>query len=165
MPAGGRLGVGDTERVRISAKVDYAVRAAIELARAGSGPTKGDRIATVQGVPVAFLENILADLRRAGLVGSRRGTEGGYWLAIPAADVSVADIVRAVEGPLADVRGEPPEDLRYPAETDALRDMWIALRANVRAVLEQVTVADLAAGALPPNVQALLSAPDAWSRR
>ena len=151
--------------MRISAKVDYAVRATIELARAGDGPMKGDRIATAQGIPVHFLENILADLRRAGLVGSRRGTEGGYWLAVPAGDVSVADVVRAVEGPLADVRGEPPEALRYPAATEALRDTWVALRANVRDVLERVSVADLATGSLPKHVLALLDEPDAWARR
>lgn len=152
--------------MRISAKVDYAVRALIELARAEDGhPTKGDRIATAQGVPLTFLENILADLRRHGLVASRRGAEGGYWLAVPAASVSVADVVRAVEGPLADVRGEPPESLRYPEGTESLLDTWIALRANVRAVLEHVTVADLAAGTLPKQVRKLLDSPDAWSRR
>lgn len=151
--------------MRISAKVDYAVRAAIELARAGGRPTKGEQVAAAQGVPLHFLENILADLRRAGLVGSRRGTEGGYWLAVDPADVSVADIVRAVEGPLADVRGEPPETLRYPGGTEALRDTWVALRANVRAVLERVTLADLSSGDLPPDVRAMLAEPDVWSRR
>ena len=151
--------------MRISAKVDYAVRAAIVLARADGRPTKGDQIARTQGVPVHFLENILAELRRAGIVASRRGADGGYWLALPAADVSIADIVRAVEGPLADVRGEPPEALQYPGDTEALRDAWVALRANVRAVLEVVTLAQLAAGRLPTPVRRLLDRPDAWSRR
>ncbi len=152
--------------MRITAKVDYAVRAAIELAqRSGGGPTKGDRLAELQSIPVKFLENILAELRRAGIVASQRGAEGGYWLAREPASVSVADIIRAVEGPLADVRGAPPEDLDYAGAAAPLQQVWIATRANLRAVLENVSLADLAAGSLPDAVAALTDDPQAWSRR
>src|SRR4051794_26815406 len=117
--------------MRITAKVDYAVRAATELARQsmateGRSPMKGEVIATNQGIPVRFLESILAELRRAGVVGSQRGTDGGYWLARPAAEVSVADLIRAVEGPLADVRGTPPEELDYQGTAAPLQTVWIA---------------------------------------
>ena len=152
--------------MRISAKVDYAVRAAVELAAAqGAGPMKGERIATAQEIPLKFLENILGELRRAGIVQTQRGAEGGYWLAVPADSVSVADIIRAVEGPLADVRGAPPERLSYIGPAEALQQVWVAVRANLRAVLEQVTVADIAGGELPDVVQDLLDDPDAWVRR
>lgn len=151
--------------MRITAKVDYAVRAAIELAAAPPGPVKGDALAASQGIPAKFLENILADLRRGGLVASQRGAEGGYRLAIPAERIAVADIIRAVEGPLADVHGTPPEEVDYRGPAAGLRDVWIATRAALRAVLEEVTVADVAAGRLPPAVRELVAAPDAWSRR
>jgi Rrf2 family protein len=153
--------------VRISAKVDYAVRALVELAAAvpEACPVKGDRIAANQGVPVNFLENILGELRRAGLVASQRGAEGGYRLAVAADTVSVADVIRVVEGPLADVRGQPPETLAYPGPASALQEVWVATRANLRAVLEVVTIADIAAGALPEPVRALTREPGAWIRR
>lgn len=152
--------------VRISAKVDYAVRAALELATAeGGAPIKGERVALNQDIPLKFLENILAEMRRAGIVQSQRGAEGGYWLATPADQVSVADIIRAVEGPLADVRGAPPERLTYTGPAAALQQVWIAVRANLRVVLETVTVADIAAGTLPAAVQDLLDDPEAWVRR
>ncbi|HET7489237.1 MAG TPA: Rrf2 family transcriptional regulator [Acidimicrobiales bacterium] len=151
--------------MRVSARVDYAVRALAELAAAGDGPVKGDVIATRQGVPVHFLENILADLRRAGMVGSQRGSVGGYWLAVPAESVTVADVVRTVEGPLADVRGGPLEDLDYPGPAASLREVWVATRASLRAVLEQVTIADVAGGHLPEVVHKLTEAADAWVRR
>jgi Rrf2 family protein len=157
--------------VRVTAKVDYAVRASVELARATDtdegrpARVKGQQIATAQGIPPKFLENILADLKRSGLVGSVRGAEGGYWLSRPPDDVSVADIIRAVEGPLADVRGEPPEDLAYPDDLDSLQRVWVALRSNLRAVLEHVTLADLVAGRLDPDVDRLADPPDAWERR
>jgi Rrf2 family protein len=153
-------------RVRISAKVDYAVRAAIELAAAGrERPTKGDTIARAQEIPLKFLENILGDLRQAGLVASRRGAEGGYWLARPAEEVSVADIIRAVEGPLASVRGGRPEDVDYHGNAAPLQSVWIAVRANLRAVAEQVTLADLVSSELPEHVTALANDPDAWITR
>ena len=126
---------------------------------------KGQHIATAQGIPPKFLENILADLKRSGVVGSVRGADGGYWLNRRPEDVTVADIIRAVEGPLADVRGEPPEELAYPGDLDALQRVWIALRSNLRAVLEHVTLADLVAGKLEPGVDRLADTPDAWERR
>jgi Rrf2 family protein len=121
--------------MRISAKVDYAVRAAVELASGGPGPLKGERIAHAQDIPLKFLENILGELRHAGIVRSQRGMEGGYWLARPAGEVSIADIIRAVEGPLATVRGEPPESLSYSGAAEPLSKLWIAVRANLREVL------------------------------
>ena len=149
--------------MRVSAKVDYAVRAAVELAAAeGSGPVKGDRIAQAQQIPLKFLENILLDLKHAGLVQSQRGAEGGYWLAQPAEEVSLAEVIRAVEGPIANVRGERPEQVAYGGAAEQLRDVWIAVRANLRAVLETVTLADLAAGRLPDEVAAIAADPDAW---
>ncbi|MDX6514077.1 MAG: hypothetical protein QOE36_3581 [Gaiellaceae bacterium] len=149
--------------MRVSAKVDYALRASIELASAGEGPVKGDRIAQAQGIPVKFLENILVELKHAGLVRSQRGVEGGYWLARPPAEIAVADVVRAVEGPIANVRGEGPERVEYVGSAVPLRDVWIAVRANLRAVLANVTLADLASGELPDEVAALARDPDAWA--
>jgi Rrf2 family protein len=149
--------------MRVSAKADYAIRAAVELAAAGEGPVKGDRIAKAQGIPANFLENILADLRNAGIVGSRRGAEGGYWLARPAADVSLADVIRAVDGPLANVRGVRSEQVEYEGTALGLRDVWVAVRASLRNVLERVTLADVACGELPQHVRALAADPDAWA--
>ena len=152
--------------MRVSAKVDYAVRAAVELAvAAGAGPIKGDQIATSQGIPLKFLESILSELRRAGMVRSQRGAEGGYWLAKPADQISVADIIRAVEGPLADVRGIPPEELEYGGAAGALTSVWIAARASLRSVLEVVTIGAIAKAELPPAVDQLLSDPESWARR
>ena len=121
--------------MRISAKADYAVRAAVELAAAGEGPTKGEAIAGAQAIPVKFLENILADLRHAGLVRSQRGVDGGYWLARPADEITVADVIRAVEGPLASIRGRRPEEVRYEGSSSPLVDVWIAVRASLRDVV------------------------------
>ena len=149
--------------MRVSAKVDYAVRAAIELAAAEpGGPIKGERIAQAQGVPLKFLENILAELRHAGLVRSQRGVEGGYWLARPAEEISVADVIRAVEGPIANVRGVGAHEVEYEGSAERLREVWIAVRASLRSVLEEVTLADLAGGELPPAVEALTADPEAW---
>jgi len=151
--------------MRISARADYAVRAAAELAAAGGGPVKGEALAAAQGIPPKFLENILGDLRHARLVRSQRGAEGGYWLARPADEITVADIVRAVEGPLATVRGEPPEDVAYRGAAEPLQQVWIAVRKNLRAVLERVTLADVAAGRLPDHVIELARDPEAWTTR
>ena len=151
--------------MRVSAKVDYAVRALTELAAGGDGPVKGHDIAERQGVSVNFLENILSDLRRAGLVGSQRGSDGGYWLAVPADTITIADVIRTVEGPLADVRGEVLEDLDYSGPAEALRDVWVATRASLRTVLEGVTIAHVAGGELPPVVRRLTRPPDAWVTR
>jgi Rrf2 family protein len=151
--------------VKISAKADYAVRAAAELAAAGEGPVKGEALATAQGIPRNFLENILTDLRHAGLVKSQRGADGGYRLARPAAEVTVADVIRAVDGPLASVRGEAPEDVSYVGAAAPLADVWIAVRASLRSVVEHVTLADLAAGAVPGEIARLAEDPDARLRR
>ena len=131
--------------MRVSAKVDYALRAMAELAAAPPGPVKGERIATAQGVPGKFLENILLDLRHAGLVASQRGAEGGYMLARPAAEISVADVIRAVEGPLASVRGARPETTEYAGPARALTDVWLELRTAMRGVLDETSLADLVA--------------------
>lgn len=157
--------------MRITAKVDYAVRAAAELAAAqarASGARallKADSIATAQGIPLRFLEGILAELRRAGIVGSQRGAEGGYWLARAADEVSVADIIRAVEGPLADVHGEPPEEVRYAGAAAELQQVWVATRVALREVLEATTLAAVAAGELPAAVQERAALRDGWVRR
>jgi len=172
--------------MRISAKADYAVRAAVELAaadelddpraarsgeagsRAGSTrgkPVKAERIATAQGIPLNFLENILGELRHAGIVRSHRGADGGFRLARPANEITVADVIRAVEGPLASVRGGPPEDAEYGGAATALPRVWIAVRANLRRVVEQVTIADVANSKLPRSVEKLTEDPGAWVTR
>jgi Rrf2 family protein len=149
--------------VRVSAKTDYAIRAALELAAAaGDKPVKGERIATAQSIPLRFLENILMQLRHAGLVESRRGAEGGYRLAKPAADVTLADVIRAIDGPLAGVSGARPETLGFGGHAEPMKDVWIAVRAALRGVLEQVTLADVVAGELPEHVRALVADEDAW---
>ena len=149
--------------MRVSAKADYAVRAAAELAAAGEGPIKGEALAQAQGIPLKFLENILGELKHAGLVRSQRGAEGGYWLARPAEEITIADVIRAVEGPLASVRGESPETVSYGGAAEALGKLWVAVRANLRAVLEEVTVADVASGDLPDVVEDIASDPEAWA--
>jgi Rrf2 family protein len=151
--------------MRVSAKADYAVRAAAELAAAGEGPVKGGVLAEAQDIPLQFLEHILLELKHNGIVRARRGAKGGYWLAKPADEVSVADIVRAVEGPIAHVQSTPPEDIEYRGNSEPLQKVWIAVRANLRAVLEEVTLADLVSGELPPSVEALVASPDAWAPR
>jgi Rrf2 family protein len=148
--------------VRLTARADYALRAAAELAAVAPAQVKGAELARVQHIPAKFLENIMLDLKRAGLVASQRGADGGYTLAKAPADVTLADVIRAVEGPLANVRGVRPESLEYSGAAEQQRDVWIALRVNLRAVLEQVTLADLAAGRLPESVSALTQSPEAW---
>jgi Rrf2 family protein len=144
--------------VRVSAKADYAVRATVELARleaSDAAPAKGEAVARTQGIPMRFLENILGELRQHGLVHSRRGSDGGYWLAKPADRVSIAEVIRAVEGPLATVRGQSADELEYGEGDASLREVWLALRANVRDVLERVTLADIVADELPEHVREL----------
>jgi Rrf2 family protein len=148
--------------MRVSAKADYAVRAAAELAATGNGPVKGEALAQAQGIPLKFLENILGELKHAGLVRSQRGAEGGYWLARPANEITIADVIRAVEGPLASVRGEAPETVKYGGAAEALGKLWVAVRANLRAFREEVTVADVASGELPAIVDEITSEPGAW---
>jgi Rrf2 family protein len=149
--------------MRLSAKADYALRASLELASAGDGHVKAEAVSRAQSIPLRFLEQILLDLKHAGLVASQRGAEGGYWLARPAAEIPLADVIRAVEGPLANVRGVRPEELEYEGVAAALREVFVALRASVRTVLEEVTLADVAAGRLPDRVRELVENPEAWA--
>lgn len=148
--------------MRLSARADYAVRAVVELAAADGRLLTSETIADAQQIPGHFLTNILVALRRAQVVSSQRGNEGGYRLARPAAEISLADVIRAVEGPLAGVRGARPESLAYEGAAEPLRDVWIALRASIRMVLEGTTVEDVAQGRLPEAVQRLAASPDAW---
>lgn len=148
--------------MRVSAKADYAVRAALELALAPQDHRNAESVAQAQDIPAKFLQSILCDLRRSGIVASRRGVDGGYRLARPPGDISVAEIIRAVDGPLATVRGERPQDLRYPDTAQTLRALWVAMRANVRGVLENVTLADLAGHRLPAQVSRIAEDDDAW---
>ena len=150
--------------MRITAKADYAVRAAAELAAAEGeqAPMKGEELARRQSIPKNFLENILTELRRAGIVRTRRGADGGYQLARPAAEITVADVLRAVEGPLAAVQGSRPEQLAYEGAASSLPDVWVALRASLRSVLEHVTLADLASGKLPTVVKERTRVKDSW---
>lgn len=151
----------------MSASLDYALRAMVELAAAtpAGRPVKADEIAERQAIPARFLAQLLAELRRAELVSSGRGYAGGYWLAVPPERITVADIARVIDGPLADVHGMSPEVFGPPGVAAPTRELWIALRVALRSVLEKVTIADLAAGKLPPGVAALLDDPDAWIRR
>ena len=150
--------------MQISARADYAVRAMIALAAAGT-TVKAEVLAADQGLPRKFLEAILADLRRSGLVMSQRGPEGGHRLARPAQDISVADIMRAVEGPLAAVRGKRPEDSSYDGVAEPLQTVWVAVRASLRSVLDETSLADIASGSLPAHVRRLAEVPDAWAPR
>ncbi|MCC5575140.1 Rrf2 family transcriptional regulator [Microtetraspora sp. AC03309] len=149
--------------MRLSARVDYALRAAAELAAAGAGPTTVGELAKGQEMPPKYLENILLQMRRAGLVRGQRGPEGGYVLARPADQISLADVIRAVDGPLANVRGERPEHVGYTGAAEALQQVWIALRASERAILEEVTLEQIAKGELPSRVTDLASDPSAWN--
>lgn len=149
--------------MRLTAKADYAIRAAVELAATADGPVKAERVAQAQSIPLRFLEHILLDLKHAGLVASQRGAEGGYRLARTPAEITLAEIIRAVEGPLANVRGVRPEELDYEGTARPLREVFVALRANVRAVLEAVSLADVAADRLPDAVRELVRDRDAWA--
>jgi Rrf2 family protein len=148
--------------MRLSARADYALRAAIEIAASEGGHVTSDQVARAQRIPGKFLEAILTQLRRAGLVRSQRGPEGGFWLARPADQISLADIIRAIDGPLVGVRGERPENLGYTGAAEPLQTVWIALRANERAILEEVTLAHIVSGRLPASVLALTTDPRAW---
>jgi Rrf2 family protein len=152
--------------MRISAKADYAVRAALEMSADPDGdPVKGERLAEAQNIPLQFLEHILLELKHARLVRAKRGAHGGYWLARPPDEITLADVIRAVEGPLANIQDSAPEATDYPGPAEHLRDVWIAVRANLRAVLERVTLADVRDGKLPQAVSDLLEDPDAWIAR
>ncbi len=148
--------------IQVTAKVDYAVRAMVELAAADGGPIKGEAIANAQGVPFRFLENILLELRHARLVRSQRGSEGGYRLARPAETITIADVIRTVDGPIASIRSERPDELSYNGAAAPLRDVWVALRASMRSVLERVTLADVASGQLPEEILRMTEEPEVW---
>ena len=151
--------------MRISAKADYAVRAALELAAAEGPPVKAERVAEAQGIPLKFLENILVDLRQGGIVTSHRGPEGGYRLDRPADQITLADVIREVDGPLASIHGDRPEATEYRGAAEELQKVWVALRASMRSVLEGVTLADVVERRVPAEVLRLAREPDAWVRR
>lgn len=164
-----RRGTRENAGMHVSAKADYGMRALLELADAyNKNPTqlvKGEAIATAQGIPLKFLEGILRQLRQSGIVTSQRGADGGYRLDRNPSEVSIADVVRALDGPLAAVRGQRPEDLDYSGSAEHLREVWIAVRASMRHVLERISLADVASGTLPTPVTDLLAEPGAWQRR
>jgi Rrf2 family protein len=151
--------------LHISARGDYAVRAALGLAAAYPTTVSSATLAAQQALPGKFLEAILADLRRAGLVRGQRGVEGGYVLTRPPNDIAIGDVLRAVDGPLAEVRGHRPEDTRYEGTAEHLQLLWVAVRAAVRNVLDEVSLADVVRGRLPAHVRRLTTAPDAWQPR
>jgi Rrf2 family protein len=152
-------------RVKVTAKAEYAVRAMLELATTEESLLKGERIASSQGIPLKFLENILVDLRHADLVHAQRGADGGYRLAREPEEITLGQVIRAVEGPLASVRGEPPERMAYEGSSENLQRVWIAVRASLRSVLDDLTLADVVAGRMPDHVRRLTEVPDAWLRR
>jgi Rrf2 family protein len=149
--------------VHVSAKVEYAMRALVTLAAQGGGPLKADALAEAQSLPVKFLENILNELRRAGVIFSQRGADGGYRLARPADQITLAQVIRRLDGPLAEVRGLRPEAATYEGPAVHLQEVWVAVRASLRNVLESVTLADVASGNLPEQVKQLTADPDAWA--
>lgn len=147
--------------MHIPAKVDYGLRALLSLTVAGSAQT-AEALAEDQDLPPRFLGAILAELRRAGMVASQRGAEGGYRLAKPASEITAADVIRVLDGPLAEVRGYRPEATSYEGSAEHLQEVWVAVRASLRQVLEQVTLADIASGKLPDALRRLTADPDAW---
>jgi Rrf2 family protein len=153
--------------MHVSAKVDYAMRALLEIASVtesgGTELIKGDQLAASQQIPGRFLEGILRQLRQAGIVASQRGADGGYRLAKAPEAISVADVVRALDGPLADVRGDRPENAEYEGAAEHLQEVWVATRAALRGVLDHVTLADIASGELPQNVTRYTAKPEAWT--
>lgn len=153
--------------MRISAKVDYAVRAAVELAahQGDERLTTSEEISERQAIPHAFLTNILQSLRQSGIVASKRGPVGGHKLAKPADQIVIADVIRAIDGPLAGVSGQHPEELDFEGSAKAMQDVWIAVRANLREILEHVTLADVAADDLPKIVANRAADEDAWVSR
>jgi Rrf2 family protein len=148
--------------MRLSARVDYALRAMAELA-AAAAPRTVDQLAAAQRIPSKYLENILGELRRGGLLRSQRGPDGGHRLARPPGEISIADVIRALDGELANIRGNRPEDLAYIGAAAPLQQVWIALRASERVILEGVTLAHIVSGEMPEQVAALVANPAAWS--
>lgn len=151
--------------MQVSARGDYAVRAACELASAYPSTLSAQALADAQSLPRKFLEAILADLRRGGVVIAVRGAEGGYSLTRPPAEVTVGMVLRAVDGPLAGVRGHRPEQTSYSGTAEHLATLWVAVRAAVRGVVDEVSLDQLVKGEIPPEIQALTEAPDAWQPR
>jgi Rrf2 family protein len=151
--------------MQVSARGDYAVRAAVALAAAHPATVSAQALADEQALPRKFLEAILAELRRAGLVRGVRGAEGGYRLARPPQEIPVGAVLRAVDGPLAGVRGLRPEELDYAGSAVHLSELWVAVRAAVRGVLDEVNLAQLATGRLPGRIRRLVTDPDAWQPR
>jgi Rrf2 family protein len=152
--------------VRLNARVDYGLRAVVELAAADAAPERpvtAERLATAQDIPPKFLESILLQLRRGGIVNAQRGSEGGYWLARPATEIALGDVIRVIDGPLANIRGQKPENLGYTGAAEALQEVWIALRASEREILDLVTVANVAFNRLPRRVRLLAADPAAWT--
>ncbi|GAA1899831.1 RrF2 family transcriptional regulator [Asanoa iriomotensis] len=156
--------------MRLSARVDYALRAMAELAAAAAdqdgatpSPMTAEQVAKAQEIPPKFLESILLQLRRSGLVHAQRGPDGGYWLARPAREIGLGQVIRAIDGPLANVRGQRPEDLGYTGAAAALQEVWIALRASEREILDLVSIHDVATGKLPDRVRDLTADPAAWA--
>ena len=148
--------------MRLSARVDYALRAVAELAAAGT-PRTVDQLAAAQQIPAKYLESILGELRRGGVLRSQRGPDGGYRLARDATAISIADVIRVLDGELANVRGSRPEHLAYEGAAVPLQQVWIALRANERAILEEVSLAHVASGQMPDIVTAAIAHPSAWA--
>ncbi|MGH9059233.1 MAG: RrF2 family transcriptional regulator [Acidimicrobiales bacterium] len=148
----------------VSARSDYALRALVKLAAEGR-PMTADELARSQDLPVKYLEAILLDLRRAGMVATRRGPSAGYRFLRAPEEITPADVMRVLEGPLAEVRGLRPEATNYTETTASLQHLWIGLRASLRGVLEGVTIAQLASGRLPRPLMKLVADPDAWVRR
>jgi Rrf2 family protein len=151
--------------MRISAKADYAVRAAVEMAAAGDEPVKGEKLAEAQDIPLQFLEHILLELKHARLVRARRGARGGYWLAQPPEEITLASVIRAVEGPLANIQDQAPEQTKYPGHAERLSEVWVAVRSSLRRVLENVTIADLRDGKIPADILELTKDEGAWVTR
>jgi Rrf2 family protein len=157
--------LSDNAGMRVSAKADYAVRATAELAASDGEPVKGERLAEAQDIPLQFLEHILLELKHSGIVRARRGARGGYWLARDPKEITIANVIRAVEGPLANIQDSAPEQTSYSGSAEHLKEVWIAVRANLRRVLESVTLADLTAGKLPDPIPKLIREKDAWETR
>lgn len=148
--------------MKLSARVDYAVRAALELAAHEGTPRKAEQIADAQHIPLSFLENILSDMRQSGLVTSHRGRDGGHMLSRPATEIAIADVIRVEIGNLADIHGERPENIHYDGVAVHLTDLWVAARAAYRGVLEVTTLADAVSGKYPKQVRTLIESPDSW---
>jgi Rrf2 family protein len=163
------LELGKNGSMHITAKADYGMRALLELTSVyleePSTLVKAETISEAQDIPAKFLEGILRQLRQTGIVASKRGAAGGYRLNQSPAEITIADVVRALDGPLAAVRGQRPEDVEYAGPTEHLKEVWVAVRAAMRDVLEHITLADVAANKLPDPVTRLLDEPGAWQRR